>query len=59
VRTSIDPVECPECGSEDVRLLNRDFELWVCEECGYHFSEQDDILDEMEPMRRHRYWEDD
>lgn len=30
--------ECPKCHSGDTRLLNADYDLWVCERCGVEFN---------------------
>ena len=37
---------CPECGSEDVALVEPNSGLWMCKECrhtGYHFIDKEII----------------
>ena len=37
---------CPECGSEDVALVEPNSGLWMCKECqytGHHFIEKEII----------------
>lgn len=53
---------CPECGSDDIEVLSREYELYRCYACGERFSNEDAISlwDKSSSHRtRPRKYEDD